>query len=241
MPETKGSLLIADDDSFIRILLSRLFTEEGYRVRSSADSFSALTEIHRRLPEFLISDLNMSGTSGFELLAIIRSQFPEIQVIAMSNAPSGNDISRGVAADGFFHKRGGFGVLLRIVRSLPRPERMTQQTHAAPSPIWVSKHLRNRDGRSYVAIECPECGGSFPKILKGAITPAGETNCLYCGSSIRYSVVQPDDQPPFHTFLSPLQSRHDAPAPALQFVQNSHRKACPLQAKRKWPTDARQD
>jgi CheY-like chemotaxis protein len=221
MPETKASLLIADDDSFTRIVLSKLFTEEGYPVRSSVDSVSALTEIRRRVPEFLISDLNMSGTSGLELLAIIRSEFPEIRVIAMSNGPSGNDFSR-CMADGYFHKRGGFGVLLRIVQSLPSPERLAQETHAASPPIWVTKHLRNSDGRSYVAIECPECGGSFPKVLKGAITLASQTNCLYCGGSIRYSVIQPDDQPLFAALLLPLQGRHATPTPALQSVQNSH-------------------
>jgi len=219
MPETKASLLIADDDSFTRILLSKLFAEEGYRVRSSVDSFSALAEIRRQLPEFLIADLNMPGRSSFELLSISRSQFPEIRVIAMSKALLRDDISRGVSADGFFHKRGGFGVLLNLVRSLPCPVRMAQLTHAASSPVWISKYLQNNAGDGYVTIECQECGGSFQKILKGAIKPAYETNCLHCKSPVHYAVVLPDDQPQFQTFLLPLQRKRSAPMQALQSLE----------------------
>jgi CheY-like chemotaxis protein len=208
MQETKARLLIADGDPFTRNLLSKLFVEEGYRLWSVADGSSVLVEIHRQVPEFLISDLNMSATSGWELLAIIRSQFPEIRVIAMSNVFFGNDISCGAAADGFFRKSAGFGVLLKIMQSLPSTERMAQKTHAMPPPAWVSKYLRNSSGEGYVTIECPECGGSFHKILKGAVSTTRETNCLHCGNLIRYAVVQPDDRPSFHTFLLPLQRRH---------------------------------
>jgi CheY-like chemotaxis protein len=218
MPETKASLLIADDDPFIRILLSKLFAEEGYRVRSAADTSSALAEIRRQIPEFLLSDLDMAGMSGFELFEIVRSEFPEIRVILMSNAHSEYEGSCSASADGFFRKGTGFGVLLGIMESLPCPERVAQQTRAAPLPVWVPRCLRNSAGESYVTIECPECGGSFPKVLKGTVNPANETNCLHCGSPIRYAVVPPDDRPAFHTFLLPLQRRHSALVPALQSI-----------------------
>jgi CheY-like chemotaxis protein len=221
MPELKARLLIADDDPSTRISLTRRFAERGYRVRSVSDGISALTAIHRQLPEFLISDLNLPGTPGFEFLTIIRSQFPEIRVIAMSSALSGDEICRGIAADAFFPKGGGFGVLLRIMRSLPRPERMAQQTHAAPPPVWVSRYLRNSAGEGYVTIECPECMGSFPLALQGMIDSADETNCFYCGGRIRYVVVQSDDWPSLHAFLSPLQRRHSAAEPALQSVEEA--------------------
>lgn len=60
---------------------------------------------------------------------------------------------------------------------------------------------------------------SFPKVLDGTISPAGDTNCLYCGSLIRYVAVQPYDQPLLQTFLLPLQRRHSAPLPALRSLQ----------------------
>jgi len=212
MSGTRANLLIADDDTATRMLLSQIFAEETYSVRTAADGFSALVEIQRAVPEILISDLNMPGMSGFELLMVVRRRFPEIRVIAMSDEFSGDDIPSGVAADAFFQKGGGFGALSRILRSLPRPERMAQQPQAAPPPVWVSRYQRNSDGEGYVRIECPECMGTFPKALEGAIDPNGEVNCLYCGSAIRYAVVQPNQRAAVQALSLPRKRRHSAPA-----------------------------
>lgn len=219
MPETKASLLVVDDEPSIRMSLSQVLAAEGYSVRCAAEGLSALAEIRREIPKMLISDLNMPGMSGFELLSVVRRQFPEIQVIAMSGAYSGLEAPSGVAADAFFQKGGGIGPLLKMMQSLPRPERMARQTHATPPPVWVSQYLRNSAGEGYVNIECPECMGIFPKVLKGTITPANETTCLYCGRPVRYAVVPPDDRTPLQAFLLPLQRRHSTAAPALQSMQ----------------------
>ena len=79
-------LLIVDDEPSIRYSLACVLTEIGYDVRSAEDGFSALLEIRNEVPEILLSDLNMPGMSGFELLSEVRRQFPAIQTIAMSGA-----------------------------------------------------------------------------------------------------------------------------------------------------------
>ena len=66
MPNTSGTLLIVDDDSSIRELLSQVLSEIGYSVRTAENGFSALREIRNEVPELLLSDLNMPGMSGFE-------------------------------------------------------------------------------------------------------------------------------------------------------------------------------
>src|SRR5271168_3860996 len=104
MPEAKTSLVVVDDEISIRTSLSQILTETGYVVRSAADGFSALVEIRREVPEILISDLNMPGMSGPELLAVVRRRFPRIHVIAMSGAFPGSEVPSGVAADAYFQK-----------------------------------------------------------------------------------------------------------------------------------------
>ena len=146
MPETKASLLIVDDEPSIRTLLSHVLTESGYAVRSTTNGFSALVEICHEVPDFLILDLSMPGFSGFEFLRVLRRQFPSVRVIAMSGALSGDKIPSGVLADAFFKKGTGFDILLGILEVLPQPERMAQQQHAAPAPVWISSsagRLRN--------------------------------------------------------------------------------------------------
>lgn len=119
MPCTKTSLLVVDDAPSIRESLSSVLTEIGYPVRAAEDGFSALIEIQKEIPDMILSDLNMPGMSGFELLRVIRCQFPSIRIIAMSGAFFGVEIPSGVVADAFFQKGRDLGDLLRLIESLP--------------------------------------------------------------------------------------------------------------------------
>jgi len=216
MPCTKESLLIVDDAPSIRMLLSQLLARDGYTTRSAENGFSALAEIRREVPDLLLSDLNMPGMSGFELLTVVRRQFPSIRVIAMS-AFSGEEIPSGVDADAFFQKGRGLGDLLRTIKSLPLPARRAQQPVAAPSPVWISRYERNAAGEGYATIECPECLGTFPKVLNGTIHPINEAGCLFCGSTVRYTVFQAADP----IFLLPFQHERFSATPRFARSKNS--------------------
>ena len=78
MPRTKERLLIVEDEPSIRESLSSALTEIGYPVRTAEDGFSALLEIRKQIPDMILSDLNMPGMSGFELLSVVRRRFPAI-------------------------------------------------------------------------------------------------------------------------------------------------------------------
>jgi CheY-like chemotaxis protein len=149
MPETKARLLIVDNEPSIRIALQYLLTEIGYSVRCAEDGFTALARIRQEIPDILLSDLNMPGMSGFELLSVVRQQFPAIQTIAMSGAFSGNEVPSGVAADAFFQKGSSLGSLLRIMGGLPHVERRAAES--SEPVLWMdetaresSKPLRDR-------------------------------------------------------------------------------------------------
>jgi len=76
MPCTKEKLLVVDDEPEIRSSMSLLLAEIGYRVRCAQDGFSALRELRKKIPDILLSDLNMPGMSGFELLSVVRRRYP---------------------------------------------------------------------------------------------------------------------------------------------------------------------
>jgi DNA-binding NtrC family response regulator len=128
MPNTLATLLIVDDESSIRESLSQVLTEIGYRVRSAEDGFSALREIMNEAPELLLSDLNMPGISGFELLSEVRRRFPAIRAIAMSGSFCGDEAPTGVAADGFYQKGSSVAALLRMMETLPPVEQCAPRT-----------------------------------------------------------------------------------------------------------------
>ena len=112
MPNSLATLLIVDDEPAVRASISQVLSEVGYRVRSAEDGFAALREIRNEVPEMLLSDLNMPGMSGFELLSVVRRRFPAIRTIAMSGSFSGNEAPSGVAADGYYQKGSSIAALL---------------------------------------------------------------------------------------------------------------------------------
>src|SRR5271165_2973391 len=141
MPDTQAKLLIVDDEPSIRTSLSHVLGEIGYSVRTAEDGFSALVEIRKEAPDILLSDLNMPGMSGFELLSVVRRRFPAIQAIAMSGAFHGDEVPSGVAADAFFQKGSSVGSLLRIMEAMPPPKpTLHNQPSSAPAEsatVWI--------------------------------------------------------------------------------------------------------
>jgi CheY-like chemotaxis protein len=135
-PDCPARLLIVDDEPAIRTVISQVLTGMGYQVRSAEDGTSALAEIRNQIPDIVLSDLNMPGMSGFELISIIHRSYPSIQVIAMSGAFSGEEAPSGLAADAFYQKGCGPGSLLKIIRALPRLDRISYGRPAASAPVW---------------------------------------------------------------------------------------------------------
>lgn len=189
MPDSRLRLLVVEDEFSLRETFSLVFRQLGYDVRSAEDGFSALSEMRQEVPDILLSDLNMPGMSGFELLSVVRRRFPAIPVIAMSGAFSGNEVPPGVAADGFFQKGGGIDRLLRIIRTFPKIERPSLPTSRADAPIWISQNGYDSAGEPYVTIACPECMRASPHALEGSMSLINETNCVYCGVSIRFAIA----------------------------------------------------
>jgi CheY-like chemotaxis protein len=123
---TKRSVLIVEDDVDLRLILAAMFVQTGYKVRTAWDGVSALLEMETGIPDIIVSDLNMPRMSGFELLSIVRAEFPLIPLIAMSGAFSGNQVPEGVTADAFYEKGTHPVFLARLVSSMTR-QRVSSQ------------------------------------------------------------------------------------------------------------------
>jgi CheY-like chemotaxis protein len=194
MPDAKINLLIVDDDSMLRSSLSYIFTNLGHTVRSAEDGFSALVSIRQQVPDILLSDLNMPGMSGFELLSIVRRRFPAIRAIAMSGAFSGEGLQLGVAADAFYEKGSGLEHLLLIVKELAQPDwHPGLRSPSKLAPIWIHRNGHNSAGEAYVTITCPECMRNFPQVLDEDPYLIHESACPYCSNLIHYAILQPTD------------------------------------------------
>jgi DNA-binding NtrC family response regulator len=86
----------------------------------------------RRFPTLCCRDLNMPGMSGLEFLFVVRRRFPNIGVIAMSGAFSGNVIPPGGTADAFLEKGADLDSLKRIVETITRMNKSPSYRTATP-------------------------------------------------------------------------------------------------------------
>ncbi len=79
-------LLIVDDNEDILSTFYEFFNSLGYEVKTAVDGFAAL-KILRDKPDFfdcLITDLVMPNISGVGLISIVKKEFPELRIIAMT-------------------------------------------------------------------------------------------------------------------------------------------------------------
>ena len=65
----KRPILIVEDDTPTREVITELLTEQGYAVATAADGAEARTQVAASLPELVILDLLLPKVSGLELLA----------------------------------------------------------------------------------------------------------------------------------------------------------------------------
>ncbi len=169
MPVMPATILVVEDEPSIRTSMSLVLAESGYIVRNAEDGFSALSEIRREIPDIMLSDLNMPGMSGFELLSVVRQRFPAIQTIAMSGAFSGNEVPAGLAADAFYPKGGALGPLWQTIQKLLQAERRAPQPASPIAPVSVHRNGHDSSPEASITIACPECLRTFPLALDDSI------------------------------------------------------------------------
>jgi DNA-binding response OmpR family regulator len=98
MPESKGRILVVDDEVNIRQLLEIGLSDDGYIVRAVPDGQAALHVVRDWEPDLVILDVMMPKIDGFELLPMLR-RLTEAPVLMLS--------ARGEVADRITGLRGG--------------------------------------------------------------------------------------------------------------------------------------
>ncbi len=77
-------ILIADDDSSIRLVLSQAFTRLGYQVRATGNATTLLKWVSDGEGDLVVTDVVMPDENVFDVLPRIRKERPRLPVIVMS-------------------------------------------------------------------------------------------------------------------------------------------------------------
>ncbi len=84
------SILIADDDPLVALLLTRTLTLHGYTVASARDGGEALERVQAGSFQLLITDLDMPRLHGSELIDQLRSTPHGDELAILVHTSSGN-------------------------------------------------------------------------------------------------------------------------------------------------------
>jgi two-component system, probable response regulator PhcQ len=84
----KHTLLVVDDDPLVLTALTRMLNRDGYVVLSARDAVEALQVLARGPVDVLISDIDMPGMNGVDLLAEVKARWPDVVRILLSGRGS---------------------------------------------------------------------------------------------------------------------------------------------------------
>jgi DNA-binding NtrC family response regulator len=82
--QTKGRILVVDDEVNARTALGELLRDEGYVIETAADGFKALGKVADFAPDLVLTDLKMPGMDGIQLLGRLHEQEPDLPVVVMT-------------------------------------------------------------------------------------------------------------------------------------------------------------
>ncbi|HET9783345.1 MAG TPA: response regulator [Terriglobales bacterium] len=172
-------ILLVDDNPDLASLYADLLTARGYEVHVAHGGFEALANLRQSIPDLVVTDLAMPGTSGVELLSVLRRRFPQLPLVAISGSDEVRTevldadifLRRCSASQEYFFEQVAHLLRAGVRRRLMRP---------APLP-WMP-----RNAAAHKRVTCGECLRSF-RLPPGAVTvktPPGVHSCVcvYCGT-----------------------------------------------------------
>jgi len=86
--QTRGRILIVDDELVVRDSLGKWFTSEGYAARQASGAREALEVIQRGDFDIALIDIKMPSMDGMELQARLKEADPDLTVIIMTGYAS---------------------------------------------------------------------------------------------------------------------------------------------------------
>ncbi len=85
VPTGQGlSCLVVDDEPRLRHSLVRLMEQDGFRCFEASNGIAAIEILQREPVALTLSDMNMPGMKGSELLRFIRTRYPDVAVVMIT-------------------------------------------------------------------------------------------------------------------------------------------------------------
>jgi DNA-binding response OmpR family regulator len=83
-------ILVIDDDDSFRSMLCKKLTRAGYAVLDCPDGRKGVALVREHGVPLVITDLIMPDQEGIETIILLRKEFPEVKIIAISGGGRGS-------------------------------------------------------------------------------------------------------------------------------------------------------
>ena len=81
---TEAHVLVVDDDTRLRALLSRYLAEQGFRVTTAGHAAEAREHMRSMQPDLLVLDVMMPGETGLSLTEALRAERADLPILLLT-------------------------------------------------------------------------------------------------------------------------------------------------------------
>lgn len=91
-----AKILLVEDDKFLRDLLTKRLSKEGFEIETAVDGEEGLKKVQETKPDLVLLDLILPGINGFDVLKKIRENpaLSDVKIIVLSNLGQKEDVKR---------------------------------------------------------------------------------------------------------------------------------------------------
>jgi CheY-like chemotaxis protein len=121
LPESSFSrktVLVVDDDTGFRELITSILCKAGYQVDKAADGSEAITVARNRQIDLLITDIVMPNREGIETIQYFSKALPNVPIVAVSGSSRYLRSAKALGATATLEKTSVATDLLHLVRSV---------------------------------------------------------------------------------------------------------------------------
>jgi putative two-component system response regulator len=145
-----AKVLVVDDETANRELLTALLESEGFAVTAAQDGLLGLTQFQKSRPDIVLADVQMPNMDGFELCRVIK-QNPATRLVPVVLVTALSDVAsrvRGIeaGADDFLSKPVERVELVARVRSLSSIKAFTDELEHAELVLFaLARSIEGKD------------------------------------------------------------------------------------------------
>lgn len=149
-------ILLVDDEEQIRKLLESQLQRRGYDVAVASDGIEALRQIRSKMPDLIVTDVNMPNMNGFELTRRLRADHrtARVPIVMLSARKQADDILTGYAegADEYIAKPIEMAVLSAKIEVLIKRMKATAGEVIKLGRVLVFLHGKGGAGATTLAV-----------------------------------------------------------------------------------------